>query len=309
VRKISLFWLAVGVALLLCAPAEARSVFAPKPDLKVTVFEVHLGTPAYAVVAPGGVLEPIEVHIVTKNQGTAAAGPSVTDVFFQDSAHQQFQKRIAVPALKAHTRFDRTIELTGAKPALGYAQLGAVADLLDQVKESDETNNLLKAGHFAIVAKQWNVSSFDTITKGFLSNDTTFVKGGFHFVLAYYDHTAEEWYYKPYGAVTDQASERGTCSFSSNKSLDHNPWANSYLKIKGDLGGYQALVAPAASEAYTITINCLGIGSHVEKHAFQPLETYEGFKREPTMASDQAELADSMKEDGTTWAWDFKAAL
>jgi hypothetical protein len=133
--------------------------------LKITAFEVHLGDPAYSVVGTDGVLEPIEVHLTTKNQSNGTACPSITAVFFQDSARHQFVKRIQIPELKAGKRSDRTVEITGTKPALGFAQLGAHADNGRANKESDESNNLFHGRHFAIIAKEWDAKSFDVATR------------------------------------------------------------------------------------------------------------------------------------------------
>jgi CARDB len=300
-----------ALALFAAAPAAARKRPRPKPDLKITVLETQLGSPAYAVVGTDGVLEPIEVHVVTKNQGDGTAGPSTTVVYFQDSSRHHFKKRIDVPKLKGHRRFDRTVEITGAKPALGFAIMGAQADNGDAVKESDESNNLRRGLDFAIVAKEWDAKSFDTITKSVFSSDTTFIRGGFRFVLSRYDHASGTWLYKPYGSVTDQADESGICSGASNVTRSHNPWPDSYLEISRDLGGYDALVQPSASETYSVTITCLGVGSHTEPHKFQPLETFVGEKMQPAMKPSWQQLDDSTTDTvlHTTWTWDFRAAL
>lgn len=309
----------LGIAILAgaLAPAAAGAKGKPplRPDLKVTVLEAHLGNPAYAVVATNGVLEPIEVKLEIRNQGKAAAPASTAVVFVQDSSRHQFLKRVAVPRLKApkrsHVRFVTTVEITGAKPALGFAKMGAVADFGDKVADSDRSNNLFKGERFAIVAKEWDAKTFDTITKAFVASDTTLIRAGFRFVLSRYDRASEKWVYKPYGSVTDQASETGVCSGSSNETRTHNPWADSYLKISGDLGGYDALVQPQATETYSITFTCLSIGSHTEQRKFQPLETFVGVKRQPVMRPNQQQLADSTTDTAlrTTWQWDFRAAL
>ena len=125
--------------------------------------------------------------MTTNNQGNTIAGRSITDVVIQDSSRHQFQTRIKVPRLKAHTRFDTTIEITGATPSLGFAVTGAFADFDHQVKESDENNNFAPGGdsrfaapstgaqRFAIIAKEWDAAHFETARKGPIATDRTFI--------------------------------------------------------------------------------------------------------------------------------------
>src|SRR5262249_40901808 len=229
-RRAVVLWIAIAAGAVVPASAATRAR-ARQPDLKVTVFQVHLGNPAYDIVSSDDVLEPIEVHVVTMNQGDRAAGKSVTEIFFHDSRGQRFQKRIDVPALPAHKPFETTTELRATNPSLGFAKLGAEADAGKQVTESDESNNLVGGERFAILAREWSAKSFDTITKRGSADQTTFIRGGFRFVFSRFDHTSRNYVYKPYGSITDQAHESGVCSGSSNKTRTHSPWANSYLHI------------------------------------------------------------------------------
>lgn len=280
----------------------------PKADLKFTIFKPHLGRPAYAVVGTDGVLEPIEVEVQIRNQDDGPADPSVTIISFRDSNGREFAKRIRVPKLPGHSRADYTVQIKRAKPGLGFADLRGEVDATNKVHESDESNNVRRT-QFAILAKEWDAKAFDTATKGVFSNDVTFIRGGFRFVLSRFDHASENWIYKVYGSVTDQASETGVCSASSNVTKSHNPWANSYLRIAADLGGYHAIVQPSSAEKYTATVTCLGIGSHTEPHTFQTLETFEGKNREPVMKPNAQQLDDEETLLKTTWKWDFRAAL
>ena len=302
-RRFVVFCCVIVAGLLVPALATARAR-KPGPDLKVTGFEVHLGSPAHALVGTDGVLVPIEVQVVTENMGDRAAGASVTEVFFEDSAHHRFQTRIQVPKLEPNAPFGRTVEIKGAKPALGFAQLGAIADVGKQ-------NNLFPGEQFAIVARQWDVKSFDTITKVGNQSHTTFIRGGFRFVFSRYDHASENYVYKPYGGITDQASVTGICTGSSNKTATHSPWADSYLEIASDLGGYDAVVQPALTDAYSFTASCFGVGSHTYNVKFQQLLTFAGQHRQPTMKPRQEQLDGSVMDSllRTTWQWDFRAAL
>jgi hypothetical protein len=67
----------LGIAILASAFApgwaEAKCTPTPKPDLKVTAFEVHLSNPAYAVIDTDGVLEP------TMRPNQSQLSDSVTD--------------------------------------------------------------------------------------------------------------------------------------------------------------------------------------------------------------------------------------
>lgn len=310
-QRVVVLGIAIVASAFAPAWAEARCTPTPKPDLKVTAFEVHLSNPAYAVIGTDGVLEPIEVKLTTKNQGNGTACPSVTAVFFQDSARQQFVKRIQIPELKAGKRSDRTVEITGAKPTLGFALLGAHVDNTGTNKESDESNNLFHGPRFAIIAKEWDAKSFDVTSNTYFVKELTFIGGGFKFVLARFDHSSERWIYKPYGPVTNQVTESGVCTASSNEKRVHDPWQDSQLEIAADLGGYLATVRPGPSETYSVSVSCYGAGSHTEQHTFPALDTFVGYGREPTMRPNQSQLSDSVTDSSlkTTWTWDFRAAL
>jgi CARDB protein len=312
VRRVVVLGVAILATAFAPAGAEAKCTPTPKkPDLKVTAFEVHLSNPAYAVIDTDGVLEPIEVKLTTKNQGNGTACPSVTAVFFQDSARDQFVKLIQIPALKPHRRSDNIVEITGAKPALGFALLGAHVDNHDQNNESDESNNLYHGPRFAIIAKEWDAKSFDVTSSDYFVKELTFIGGGFKFVLSKFDHSSERWIYKPYGPVTNQVTESGVCTASSNEKRTHDPWQDSQLEIAADLGGYLARVRPGPSETYSLSVSCYGAGSHSEQHTFPTLDTFVGYGREPTMRPNQSQLSDSTTDSSlkTTWTWDFRAAL
>jgi len=317
VRRVVVVGIGIVVAVaLLSASAEAKGRRAPKPkpDLKVTRLETDLGDPGFAIVRTDGVLDPIKVTVEIRNHGNAAAPASTAVVFFQDSSRHQFLQRVKVPPLKAqqrfHVRFVTTVDITGAKPSLGFAQMGAMANYLKNVKESDESNNLFKGQRFAIVAKEWDATKLTTTSTGPVANLVTSTREGFRFVFSSFDG---QYNYMPYGSVDNKATETGVCSGTSDETRTHNPWSSSYLRIDADLGGYDALVKPSAIEMYSITITCLGIGSHTEEHSFQPLETFVGVKRQPAMTpSDQVLVGDGMDTTlgtTTTWEWEFKAKL
>lgn len=291
------------------ADAKAKPKFTPKPDLKITSFVVHLGKPAYAVVDTSGVLEPIEVHFVMINQGDKISKPSSTSVYFDDSAGHTFQKTVPVRAMKPHTHFQATVEIKGAHPHLGFGKLGAVVDVNNTNNESDEHNNLHRGPEFAIVAKEWDATSFDVITKGYFTTQTTFIRGGFKFVLHTFDHSAEKFVYLPYGQVTYQVTETGICTASYNENKTLNPSEDGFLTIDADLGGYDAQAQ--ASGGYDLQVSCMGVGTHTEHHQFPLLETFVGYGLSPAMApnSEQVSRTKTDPELMTTWAWDFAAKL
>ena len=118
--------IAIGVvaSIAVAAPAVAKGPAkkSPKPDLKISPFKPHLGNPAYAVVGTDGRVEPIEVEVITYNQGEVKAPASITVVELEDSARHDLMKEIWVGALKPHQHFHRFVSFTGVKPALGFAQ-------------------------------------------------------------------------------------------------------------------------------------------------------------------------------------------
>jgi hypothetical protein len=305
--------LVLAIAACAIAPGAARAQtkprFKPKPDLKITTFEVHLSKPAYAVVDTSGELEPIEVHFIMVNQGNKISNPSHTSIYFDDSAGHTFQKTVPVRAIKPHKHFQATVEIKGAHPHLGFGQLGGVVDVNDTNKESDEHNNLHRGPKFAIVAKEWDVSAFDRISKGFFVNETAFVKGGFKFVLHNFDHTQDRFVYLPHGQVTYQITETGICTASFNDTKTLNPSEDGFFTIDADLGGYDAVAQP--SGGYDLQVNCVGAGTHTEHHDFPLLETFLGVNVLPAMQTDQEQISRTKTdpETMTTWTWDFSAKL
>ena len=55
------------------------------------------------------------------------------------------------------------------------------------------SNNLLKGERFTIIARQWNVTDFETIvTDPGAAASTTMAGAGFQFEFSYYDHAGEQ---------------------------------------------------------------------------------------------------------------------
>ena len=218
--------IAIGVVASIAAPAVAKGPAkkSPKPDLKISLFKPHLGNPAYAVVGTDGRVEPIEVEVTTYNQGKVKAPASITVVEPEDSARHDFMKEIRVGALKPHQHFHRFVSFTGVKPALGFAQLRAEADFIEKIKESDESNNVQKE-RVAIVAKQWNVSVFQThVTPRGSGSDLTYSAPGFRFVLSRFDHVHNVWHYDAIGSVTNAQSLSGVCYVQRVGHEGQSPW-------------------------------------------------------------------------------------
>jgi hypothetical protein len=245
--------------------------------------------------------------VVIENMGQAAAGASTLEVWLEDSVGRRFVKKQRVPALKPRHRWAKVVEISGAKAALGFAKLGALADAFDKVNESNE-HNAVPEVKFAVLAREWRPTVFDTNAKYAFYNITTFVRGGFRFEFKKFD--GRYYTYAAFGSVQNEASEKSPiCNGTSSDVRSHNPWADSYFKIAEDLSGYQAMINPGATENYKLFVTCLGAGLHTENHQFLTLDTYEGTNREPTMSPNASHLSDATTEPSlfTTWKWDFQA--
>jgi len=292
------------------AAAAAKKCHRPKPDLKIVVLRAGFGDPAYAIVGTDGVMEPIEVMVGIKNQGPAAAGRSTLNLFFRDSAHKYFEKKIEVPRLKPrrHPHYFN-VEITDAKPKLGPAQLGAVADSTDKVCESDENNNFFKGEHFEVIARQWNVPYFETIINiPGAATRTTSSQSSFHFEFSYYDHSKAVYEYLPTGSISStMLYAGGFCSGTGSLTDSKAPWGG-FLQIAGDFRSYDAFV-DTASVKYTVPITCLGGFSSTVSAAFDDLDTTATGSFPVT--NDQAtqvtgDFSDPIKH--TEWKWQFHAA-
>ena len=300
------------MVVMLVAPVAATAVnkrHVARPDLKVTSLVANFGDPAYAVVGTDGVMEPIQVRVGIRNQGRVAAPASILDVFFQDSAKQHFELRIHVPRLRfsIHSRFF-TVDLTGARPKLGYAQLGAVANFTHRFKESDEDNNFFKGEHFVVIAREWDVPYFDTIvTLPGAGTRTTSSLSSFHFEFSYYDHSKAVYVYLPMGSVTStMVYAGGLCSGTGSLTDSKAPWGG-FLHIAGDFRYYDALVQ-TDSIPYSVAVNCL-VFSRTVPEAFDDLDTSADgtfpVTNEQT-AKVTGDFSSALK--GTEWKWQFHAA-
>ncbi len=300
----------VGLAMLVmpASASAAKKRHVPRADLKVVVLQANFGDPAYALLGTDGVMEPVEVRVGVKNQGDANAPASTVDVFFQDSARHHFEKRIRFPKLKAHTHPHlETVELTG-KPKLGLAQIGAVADVDEKIKDSDRANNFLKGERFSIIARQWNVSDFETIvTEPGAATRITKAADTFHFEFSLYDHSKAQYVYLPMGSITSTATYAGFCSGTGSMTATHTPWAG-FLHIAGDFRYYDALVQSDPTK-FPVTITCLGGISTTAMDGFDDLDTTgtTGFP----LTNEQAPKVSGDFSDATThteWKWQFQAA-
>jgi hypothetical protein len=122
------------------ASAKQAKQQTPKPDLKITTFRPELGTPAHGLADTRGVLETVSIGVVIENLGHATAGASTVEVWLEDSVGRRFVKKQRVPALTPRHKWAKVVQISGAKPALGFAKLGGLADAFDKVDESDEHN-------------------------------------------------------------------------------------------------------------------------------------------------------------------------
>ena len=297
---------------LLVSPVAATAAakrHIPRPDLKVTSLVANFGDPAYAIVGTDGVMEPIQVRVGIRNQGRVAAPPSILDVFFQDSARKHFQLKIHVPRLKfsIHPRHF-VVDLVGARPKLGYAQLGAVANFTNRFKESDKDNNFFKGEHFVVIARQWEVPYFDTIVNvPGEGTRTTSSQSSFHFEFSYYDHAKAVYVYLPMGSITSTMLYAGGLCSGTGSSLDSKaPWAG-FLHIAGDFRYYDALV-DTASIPYTVPVNCI-VFSRTVPEAFDDLDTSADGSFPHTNEQATKVTGDfSILLKHTEWKWQFHAA-
>ncbi len=302
----------LGAITLPATAVAAKPKHGPRPDLKVTVLKANLGNPPYVVVGTDGKPETFEIQVTTKNQGRAEAPPSVTDLFIRDSHGRDHEHLLSIPRLKPNGRSDRTVVVTNLTVPLGFARIGADADHRHHVDESDENNNLAKGERFAVVAKQWNVSDFESIVKLPMSSDTTKAAPDLRFVLSRYDHSAEVWVYKVYGRVLSVQSESSfPCSYSGSNSASRNPWADSYLNLESDLGAYDVVVKASVLPKYPIPVKCFYITAPPFQAGFQDLLTFVGYRRQPTMSDKDTRVFDSVTDNElkTTFKWDFRAAI
>lgn len=305
----------VVASIAVAAPAAAKAPakkLTPKPDLKISLFKPHLGNPAYAVVGTDGRVEPIEVEVTTYNQGKVKAPASITVVELEDSAHHDFMKEIRVGALKPHQHFHRIVSFTGVKLALGFAQLRAEADFIEKIKESDKSNNV-REERVAIVAKQWNVSVFQTqVTPRGTGSDLTYSAPGFRFVLARFDHSRDVWHYDAIGSVTNAQSLSGVCFYNVSDKKSRNPWGgDSGLEIAADLGGYEGIVQSSLLPKYAVSGTCLGGFPYHAMVGYNDLLTFVGEGiQEAAMSPSDTDLSRTVEGAlNTTFTWDFKAAI
>jgi hypothetical protein len=309
VRRAVVLGIVIAMALATASAASAKQPKKriPKPDLKITTFRPELGSPPHGLADSSGVLETVSVGVVIENLGNATAGASTVEVWLEDSVGRRFVKKQRVPALKPRHRWAKVVQISGAKAALGFAKLGALADAFDKVNESNE-HNTVPEEEVAILAREWHPTVFVTNAKYAFYNITTSVQGGFRFVFKRFD--GRYYVYEAFGSIKNEASETSLiCNGTSSDVRTHNPWAGSYFKIAKDLSGYQAAINPGDAEKYKIFITCLGGGLHTEDHQFLTLDTYEGANREPTMSPNASHLSDETSDSSlfTTWKWDFQA--
>ena len=240
------------------------------------------------------------------------APASITVVELIDSAHHDVMKEIRVGALRPHHHFHRIVLFTGVKPALGFAQLRAEADFIEKIKESDESNNVRKE-RVAIVAKQWDVSVFQTQVTPPGGSDLTYSAPGFRFVLARFDHSREVWHYDAIGSVTNAQSLSGTvCSYNVSDTKSQNPWGgDSALEIAADLGGYQGIVQSSLLPKYVALGTCLGGFPYDAMVGYNDLESFVGEGiQEAAMSPSDTDLSRTVEGAlNTTFTWDFKAAI
>lgn len=291
--------------------AKPKQKHVPRADLKVTKLEADLGSPAVAVVGTNGLAHSFEIKVTTKNQGDKTADPSVTVVYVYDSRERFHKQHLKVPRLGPNARADQTFTVTSLRPPLGFADLAAIADYNHQIKESDEDNNFHRGPQFAVIARQWNVTEFETIVKLPTSKSVTVASGGFHFRYAGFDHAAEEFHYQAVGKLTNVQTISGVCSGGGSDSATQAPWADSFLLLSSHLDSYEALVKASNAPKYPIRIGCIGGYTYTAQAAFSDLDTLAGFRTFPAMKDTDQQLIGDESSDTlrTEWKWDIRAEI
>ena len=309
-RRLRIVAVLAGVGLLAmpAAATAAKKKKGPTVDLKVVVLQTNFGDPAFSLVNPNGMLEPIDIRVGVKNQGKHDAPPFTVDVFFQDSARHHFEKLVKFPKLKAHTHPHlETVELTG-RPKLGFAQVGAVADNDEKLNDVDRANNFFKGERFAIIARQWNVSDFETIdTEPGAAARTTSAGAGFSFQFSSFDHSKAQYVYQPMGPITSTSTYGGFCTGVGSLTVTHTPWAG-FLHLSGDFRYYDAFVQ-ADPTKYPVTITCLGGITTTAMNGFDNLDT--SADGTPPVTNEQAAKVSGDFPDASKrieWKWQFQAA-
>jgi hypothetical protein len=193
-----------------------------------------------------------------------------------------------------------------ARPKLGYAQLGAVANFTNRFTESDDNNNFFKGEHFAVIARQWDVPYFETIVSiPGEGTRTTASQSSFHFEFSYYDHSKAVYVYNPMGSITStMLYAGGLCSGTGSLTDSKAPWAG-FLHIAGDFRYYDALVQ-TVSIPYTVPVNCI-VFSRTVPEAFDDLDT--SADRTFPVTNEQATKVTGDFSSGlrnTEWKWQFR---
>ena len=294
-------------ALIAPTAGTAAPRHTPKADLKLARFNPLLGNPAYAVVDTAGVVEPIDVQVKLINESDVKARASTTIVRLDDSGNRHFVHVIRVPALKPHQPFRATLVFRGARPALGFAEI------VGEVDNGGEITDKVKR-RVAIVAKQWNVSEFQTVVT-FGQNTSTTVNGsGFRFVLSRYNHARRVFHYDAFGPVFNLQSLTGVCNYTGSDKQTRTPWAggDDGLEIAADLEGYQAVIQASTLPKYQITGTCLGGIRTTAMVGYNDLLTFVGLHvDEAAMSATDTKLQRTTMNAAThsTFKWKFEAAI
>ena len=116
--------------------------------------------------------------------------------------------------------------------------------------------------------------------------------------------------YDAVGPVKDVAGSYGNCKSTNTRTVSHQPWATSFLKIDGDLRHYDAAVK-TDGEHYMATYFCTPAGSFTTDVQFIDLETFVGLGQTPTMAPDATELKGHGTSDRLhhTFSWNLAAVV
>jgi CARDB len=305
--------LAAALAMLAAAPALGAGT---RPDLVITKVKVEgLGRDPYLAIGPSGEAQRFIVRVTAANRGKAASGrfKIIVKATPGPSEHAQPGWKVGVGPLKPGRSATRSVIVEGYKPHLGFSTVKAEADGTHRVKESKEANNTRHGTRLPVVARNWDVTLFDTFAGVLipLPQKHTTEDVDLYFRLAGFDERKGDFEYKAIGSVRDTASEEGTCNWHGERTADLNPWPDGELLITRSLNSYSAVVEEPEGEAlsYPVQVSCLGGFTYETQIKFQNLETFVGLRRFPSMKPTDRSLQGRTedRETNTIFNWWFKA--
>ena len=309
----------LSTAALIATPAaDAKAKgSAAEPDLVVSAITINgLGHNPYLLISPDGSYQHFSISITTRNIGHATAPASITRIELQ---HAPFHLGIGtlnldIPALAPGNVKTITPDVRVPKIPLGEMRVIAYADRRGKITESHEGNNTRTWGLIPVLAKVWNVTTFqsdeESSLAGFHDIDTT--DPGFQFKFARLDVPTGRFFYAPYGAAhTSDLYDPPGCFGINEAHASHSPWpVGSYLALSFDLTKYLGVLKTSAEPPDIVSISCDGEPPGQSPQNWIDMETNSG-RGGPQPAPLWATELKGSGGMGTVitlkWTWDFVA--